>query len=85
MSAPNADDRQVERDIEHMKLEFVREMLVSIKVQVELGLLYADTVDLTGLDYSLRKHVAYLRPVITTVGELKEARKLARTKMGEPA
>ena len=57
--------------------EFIHEALGLAIIQAEIGMRYAETGDDRGLEYSYRRHVAYLRAVAGALRDLR-APKLQR-------
>jgi hypothetical protein len=51
--------------------EFVGETLAMAQVQAELGAKYASIGDDAGLEYSIRRLVAYTKAAISTLDDLK--------------
>jgi hypothetical protein len=55
--------------------EFIGECLAMVRVQAELGETYCGIGDDVGLEYSIRRLVAYTKAVLPTLADLKEMRK----------
>jgi hypothetical protein len=51
--------------------EFIREMLALAQIQAELAVTYARAGDDVGLEYALKRLVAYLRAAVTVFKDLK--------------
>ena len=55
--------------------EFIAESLSMVVIQAQLGGTYAGIGDDTGLEYAVRKMVAYTRAVLGTLADLQEAKR----------
>jgi hypothetical protein len=51
--------------------EFIAEMLGMARIQAEIGETYAATGDDAGLEYAMRRLVAYTRAALGTLADLK--------------
>ncbi|WP_160310536.1 hypothetical protein [Microvirga vignae] len=51
--------------------EFIGEMLAMACIQAELGVTYADIRDDAGLEYNVRRLVAYTRAALGTLNDLR--------------
>lgn len=51
--------------------EFIHEMLVGARIQADLGMTYAALGDDAGLEYALRRFLAYTRAAAATFKDLK--------------
>jgi hypothetical protein len=51
--------------------EFIGEMLAMARIQAELGVTYASIGDDAGLEYALRRLVAYTRAALGTLNDLR--------------
>ncbi|WP_262299708.1 hypothetical protein [Microvirga sesbaniae] len=51
--------------------EFIEETLNMARIQAELGVTYASIGDDAGLEYTVRRLVAYTRAALTTLNDLR--------------
>jgi hypothetical protein len=51
--------------------EFIGEMLAMARIQADLGATYASISDDAGLEYTLRRLVAYTRAALATLNDLR--------------
>lgn len=55
--------------------EFIAETLAMAQIQANLGTTYAEIGDDMGLEYAVRRLVAYTRTALATVNDLREEKK----------
>lgn len=61
-------------EIRRELFDYAAEHMALAAISADLAVTYAQTGDLAGLDYSVRKAVAYLRAVVPTVRDLRVGR-----------